>query len=118
MSKKGLMISLAILIGIYALGVYQDAEDAKARERKQKEITIPPPPVHFYDNVKVRSYNYDTGGWNYYSDEEIRTLRERQSYNSNGSYIYTPGRHVPSREEEIENYIEDNIDEIMDRYGR
>lgn len=33
------------------------------------------------------------------SDEEIRILREKQSFKSDGGYIYTPGRKVPKRRE-------------------
>ena len=31
-----------------------------------------------------------------YSDEEIKIMREMQSYKNNGGYIYTPARVVPS----------------------
>src|SRR5690606_15210533 len=42
------------------------------------------------------------------SDEEIRILREKQSFKPGGSYIYTPGRIVKShkelQDEQIEKY--------------
>lgn len=66
---------------------------------------------------KTRGYNFETGGWINYSDEEIRIIREIESFKTEGTYIYTPGRHVPSRQEEIRDYIEDNIDDILDEYG-
>lgn len=58
------------------------------------------------------------------SDEEIRILREKQSYKPGGSYIYTPGRNVKSREkitdEAIEKYLdkhgEELYDELRDKY--
>ena len=59
------------------------------------------------------------------SDEEIRILREKQSFKPGGSYIYTPGRNVKSHKEiqneRIEKYIEDHGEEIYekleDKYG-
>ncbi len=51
--------------------------------------------------VDSKQYNLDNNPRKYhknlnnYSDEEIRILREKQSYKSDGGYIYTPGRHVP-----------------------
>lgn len=55
------------------------------------------------------------------SDEEIRILREKQSYKSDGSYIYTPGRVVKTREQEIQDYIDKNgrdiYEQLEDEYG-
>jgi hypothetical protein len=42
-------------------------------------------------NIRQRNNNINL---NNYSDEEIRILREKQSFKSDGGYIYTPGRHV------------------------
>lgn len=44
-----------------------------------------------------------------YSDEEIRQLREEQSFKSDGGYIHTPNRYVPSREELIEKAVEETL---------
>ena len=55
------------------------------------------------------------------SDEEIRILREKQSFKPGGSYIYTPGRNVPSREKEIQRFIdkygEEIYEQLEDKYG-
>lgn len=64
-------------------------------------IDIPP-------EEKIRATNI--------SDEEIRMLREIRSYKGDGSYIYIPGRRVKSKEREMQDYIDDNIDEILENH--
>lgn len=51
------------------------------------------------------------------TDDEIRHIRENLEYSKEGYYLHTPGRYVPTREQEIEDYIEDNIDDIRDYHG-
>lgn len=123
----------ALLVSGYFLNK-KDDDHYKSKEYKES-IKIPEPEDNDYS--KVRSWNYEEQRWNYYeplinvpksknySDEEIRILREKQSFQNDGSYIYTPGRHVPTREElsrkEIERYIdkhgEEVYEELHDKYG-
>ena len=124
----------ALLVSGYFLNK-KDNDHYKSKEYKDS-IKIPDPINKDYSNV--RSWDYDNQRWNYYeplvpvrqqsknySDEEIRILREKQSFQSDGSYIYTPGRHIPTREElsrkEIERYIdkhgEEVYEELHDKYG-
>ena len=122
---KGLSVGL-FLLGGTLITQYSD------NKKEEKSLKLPPPKNNDYSHVK--SWDYDKQEWNYYqptskvkyqshnySDEEIRILREKQSFQNGGSYIYTPGRHVPSREEEIKNYIDEHGDEIYeelhDKYG-
>lgn len=109
----GIAVGTVLLSGLELI-----RQDERNRKVNMEESLINSPSK---DNSyqTVRHYNFEQGSFNNYSDEEIRMLREKQSYKSNGSYIYTPGRHVPSREQEIENYLEDNpeiIEEIYDKY--
>lgn len=70
--------------------------------------------------VEIR-YIYPNSYNDNLSDEEIRILREKNSYRTDGRYIYTPRRIVPTREQEIENYIEkhgrDIYEQLEDEYG-
>lgn len=128
----GISVSAFLLSG-YLLNKKED--DYYNSKEYKDSIKIPDPPDNDYSNVK--SWNYEEKSWNTYqpfiqvpksknySDEEIRILREKQSFQSGGSYIYTPGRHVPTREElsrkEIERYIdkhgEELYEELHDKYG-
>lgn len=60
---------------------FETSNDVKEVESEQNSL-----------NIRQRNNNINL---NNYSDEEIRILREKQSFNSDGGYIYTPGRHVP-----------------------
>lgn len=120
----------------------QSKQELKDTHEKVKQNFEPAPPG-------ARNIDYKTGQWvmqgeskpnkvymteqvihqdkfdDILSDEEIRILREKQSFKSGGSYIYTPGRNVPSYKElhdrAIEDYIdkhgEDIYDELSDKYG-
>ena len=81
--------------------IYKDDPNYKKEREWKSFIDVPPP-------QEIRATNI--------TDEEIRMLRERRSYKSDGSYIYTPGRRVKSREREMQDYIDDNIDEILENY--
>lgn len=125
---KGLIIALFIFFG------YQSTEK-KPEKPVDQTSGIPDPPDNDY--TKVKSFDYQNNTWNTYepfipvqrsknySDEEIRIIREKHSFNNDGSYIYTPGRHVPTQKELTEQAIEDYIDEhgeelyeqLEDRYG-
>lgn len=80
----------------------------------------PKPKVYQYERVIHQDQFTETP-----SDEEIRIMREKQSYKPGGSYIYTPGRNVPSyekmHEKAIEKYLDDQgeelYDELRDKYG-
>jgi len=119
MSNKNWLIVILIVIIIMLVG-YIPTQREKYYDSKEyhEKLTVPEPKDNDYD--KVKSWDYEQQQWNYYnpvkvlSDEEIRILREKQSYKSDGSYIYTPGRHVPSREEEIEKYIDKHGEEIYE----
>lgn len=127
---KGLSVGLFLLGGIL---ITQD----KGEKHRQESLELPPPPDNDYS--KVKSWDYQENHWetyepfvptkrqwsNNYSDEEIRMLREKQSFKNDGSYIHTPGRYVPTRKELDEKAIEDYIDEhgqelydeLEDKYG-
>ena len=85
------------------------------KEEKEFKPFIDVQPV--YPNQIPRSYNY--------SDDEIRDLREKQSFKEDGSYIYTPMRSIPSREKQIDKQVRKYIDEhgdqlyeeLEDKYG-
>ena len=121
---------IAILVSVGAISVVLDK---KEEYRQDKSQVIPKPPGNNFSNIK--SWNYQEKKWETYdtnpkpsrnySDEEIRILREKQSFKSDGSYIYTPGRHVPTYKEVQEKAIKDYIDkhgdeiyeELEDKYG-
>ena len=129
-----IVVVMAILIGI-------GLDDSNKRELEAQKVkaenSFPPPPEN------ARSFDFDNHTWVQYeqpvseirptvktrnltlSDEEIRILREKQSFKSGGSYIYTPGRNVKSHKqlqnEQIEKYIEEHGEQIYekleDKYG-
>jgi len=105
---------------ILATGIYLNIKDTADRIEQTNAAKIKPPNTISSDSYRtIKSYDFENGGYHNYSDEEIRIFREKQSYKSDGGYIYTPGRHVPSREEEMEDYIRDNpelIEGALDRY--
>ena len=73
--------------------------------QQQNNIDITPiPPIY---KPYVPSHNN--------SDDEIRMLREKQSFKGDGSYIYTPMRSVPTREKQIEKEVQKYIDKHGDR---
>lgn len=107
--------SLALLISMMLL--LMNKEDT-ARKENIKNVYIPPA----VDSSYTRGYDFNTyGQYKNYSDEEIRILRENLDFESGGRYYYkTPGRHVPTYEEEfeqrLEDYIDDNYEELIDKY--
>lgn len=105
----GIAISSIIGFGLYSI----DRQDAK-RVNNLKRLIEPSPSYETFQ--VVRGYNYEVGGFHNYTDEEIRALRNQRSYRSDGSYIKTPGRKVLSQQEVIDQYIEDNIEDILDDY--
>jgi len=73
---------------------------------------VPPPPQPSYN--KYKGYNFETGGYRPFSDEEIRELR-----NDNPEYIIrTPGRIVRSSRDQFrydfEEYYGYEIEELED----
>lgn len=59
---------------------FETLNDVKKVESEQNTLNIS------QRNKKINLNNY--------SDEEIRILREKQSFKSDGGYIYTPGRRI------------------------
>lgn len=116
---KGI-ITFFLLIACCMMYIEKDKAEEEVKKLKYEKLSVPDPVGGDYSNIK--SWNFEEQTWETYkhpynlSDEEIRMLREKQSYKSNSTYIYTPGRHVKTREQEIEEYIEDNIDDILDEY--
>jgi len=112
--NKFTIVGLTLLVSV---GLYTNNRTTTLREEQADSILVNPP-----DTVKsgggfqvTRSYNYESGRYNNYSDAEIRMMREEQSFKSDGGYIYTPGRHVRTIEDEIEEYIMDNP-EVIEGY--
>jgi len=116
--NKFTIVGLALLLSV---GIYTNNRTTVLRERQQEALKVPPPNTvrEGPSYQRIKSFNFEGGGYNTYTDEEIRMLREKQSFKSNGGYIYTPGRRVPSREEQIEDYIRDNprlIEDALEDY--
>jgi len=114
-------IVIALLIALcFMLYLQGDKTEKEANDLKYQKLSVPDPVEGDYSNIK--SWDFEQWTWETYSkpqnlsDEEIRTLREKHSYKNDGSYIYTPGRRVKTREQEIQEYIDDNIDEIIDEH--
>lgn len=83
---------------------------------KLSEIRIEQSVILRHLKEKANTINYSSKKQeNYeYSDEEIRIMREKQSYRP--GYIKT--RHVDTRKEEIENYIENHLEEIKEALNK
>ena len=105
--------------------------EEEARKKAQRELMVQPPPN---DGKMYRGYDHKSGhyiedkSYNYhyrphtYSDKELQELREELEYDTEGRYFHIPGKRVLTREqeiqEEIDRYVEDNIDDIIDEYGK
>lgn len=79
---------------------------------------LPPPPPQGME-VKGIDYTKSISTWKYYSDEDIRRMRENNPH----LIIKVPGRRILSREaqfeEDLEDYLEmnpDALDEYRDDY--
>ena len=116
---KGI-ITFFLLIACMLMYIEKDKAEEEVKKLKYEKLSVPDPIDGDYS--KVKSWDFEQQTWETYSkpqnlsDEEIRILREKQSYKNDGSYIYTPGRRVKTREQEIQEYIDDNIDEIIDEH--
>ena len=70
--------------------------------------------------IEDKSYNYHYNQ-HLYTDKELQQLREELEYDTEGRYFHIPGKRILTGEEEtqeaIDDYIEDNIDDILDEYG-
>lgn len=113
---------ITLIVGSALILDNKGKQEWKARE----QLVLPPAPENprnwdfqkqqwntYNPNVTPKSHNY--------SDQEIRDIREIHSYNSNGTYIRTPGRKVRTLEKEVERYIdkhgEELYEELRDYYG-
>ncbi len=117
-------------ITIWVIGYLRTEPDKKAREERQKKLIGERPPN---DGKMYRGWDWDKKEWkedksyNYhynqhlYTDEELQQLREELQYDTEGKYFHVPGKRILTKEEEmqeeIDNYIEDNIDDILEEYS-
>lgn len=113
-------------VTIWVIGYLRSKKEEKAREERKKELIWEPPPN---DGKMYRGWDWDKKEWkedksyNYhynqhlYTEEELQQLREELEYDTKGK----PEKRILTKEEEIQetidNYVEDNIDDIMDDYG-
>lgn len=128
--KPSRLISLLLAAILFYL-VHIDVQKEKKERQKHLESLIWSPPP---DDGKVyRGWDYNKEEWiedkgyNYrfnphlYSDEELQKLREELEYDTEGRYFHIPGKRILTREqeihEEVERYIEDNIEDILDEYA-
>lgn len=124
-----------ICLGILAIGYTifhfdkkQYTEEKLKKEKEMVEIFKSPNDGKMYRGWDFKnnewredkSYNYRFNS-HLYTDQELQQLREELEYDTEGRYFHIPGKRVLTREqeiqEEVERYIEDNIDDIMDEYG-
>lgn len=116
-SRRNLWL-IGVIGAVFLIGLNQQHQRDIERV-KESHSTYIEPPSKDTSYQTVRYYDFETEKFKNYTDTEIRMMRERESYKSRGTYIYTPARHVPTREEEIENYLEDNpiiMEEFHDKY--
>jgi hypothetical protein len=105
-----IIFAVSTILTLAAVLSINEERDKKVRAIKVDTIMIP-------DAVKSsRGYDYEKKDYIWYTDEEIRTMRRENPR----QIIRAPGRYVPSDqelfEERMEQYIEDNHDEIIERY--
>lgn len=138
MKDNTLLKGFAILAVLIYWGHRIDENDKIATKANYEEVLkASPKPPNIDSNTFIRGYDSRKEEWimqertpvvihqdypvDIPSDEEIRIMREKQSFKPGGSYIYTPGRNVPSREEEIQKFIDKHGQEIYeqleDKYG-
>lgn len=101
------ILSILFVLAIGLLIQKNRATELKLQQAESRVPAIPPGPTY----QKVRNFDTKTQSWINYSDEEIRMIREIHSYNPEGSYIHTPGRTVPTFEERVQEYLEDNLED-------
>lgn len=134
------------VFGFIALAAFKYLLDAPEREAEEKHklelINANPPPPN--DGKNYRGWNFETKEWiedvsynnnnnynsnnnqssssHYLTDRELQELREAMEYDTEGRYFHIPGKRILTRKQEIQEaidkYIEDNIEDILDEYGR
>lgn len=125
--RVGLTIVFLFILILYGNKTHREKE---SRDKHNQSLIIPNTPD---DGKMYRGYNFKTGTYiedesynmqfrpHVYSDAELQELREKMQYDTEGRYFHIPGKRVLTREEEIQEeidrYIEDNIDDILDEYG-
>lgn len=72
----------------------------------------------------IRGWDFNEQTYRYYSELEVRIMREAASYNSSGDYLYTPWFYRSGEldkeaafERQLEEYIDNYLEEILDEYG-
>lgn len=101
---KPVIIGLCFVV-VFILGFSMGKLEIR-QQKSHGEPTVEPKfsyneTINEVKEVDSQQYNWDNNKRKYsknlnnYSDEEIRILREKQSFKSDGGYINTPGRHVP-----------------------
>lgn len=119
---------LAIGYAIFHFDKKQYTEEKLKKEKEMVEIFKAPTDGKMYRGWDFKNNEWrEDKGYNYrfnshlYTDQELQQLREELEYDTEGRYFHIPGKRVLTREqeiqEEVERYIEDNIDDIMDEYG-
>lgn len=114
MDKSSLVKGVIIGFGVAMAFLLVDQESTQGK--KEMERTQENPVIS--DTPKTsRGYDFNNRSYHNYSDEEIRILKEKQSFKE--GYIHTPGRSVPTREEQFEQHMDNNpelIEEYIDKY--
>lgn len=106
-------IILGMSIGfIVVMGLLLQDKQAKEYKEGEDRVRLTPPTGETYQ--RIRTYDVDKQIWIWYTDEEVRIIRERLKYTNPKLYIHTPGRRILSIEDQIEEYIDDNIEDIID----
>lgn len=77
-TNKYLLLASIIVVLFFGILVVQKEE--KETLESLERISIPPPPDS--EKRKVRGFNFETGGWIYYTEEELQIIEEAKSSNS------------------------------------
>ena len=114
-SVNSFLWGLAIGV-IFSNGLILINKREEQRKQEIENLTIP----KSSNTLNTRGYNFHTsepGNYYNYTDEEIRMMREKVFWETNGEYyIKTPGRYVPTHEQMIEDYIIDNFEDLIEKY--
>jgi len=102
-------------IGIIGL-ILQNQEDYRTKQQRLR-TKLPSIPQSRQTYKRLRTYDTRKEEYIWYTDSEIRLMRENLSYHNDGKYyLKIPGRTVLPIDDMIEEYIDDNIDEIIENH--
>jgi len=98
------------LVCFFSFAFYISNEPERMATREAKRARIAPPKGESYK--VIRGYNYTTGEYNFYNEDEVRALRD----DNPGYIIKTTGTPIRSKKTQLDRDIEEWMDDNQEYY--